>query len=275
MTSTSSSADTATAHDDITGRLLAAYDAQLRGWAEALPPGAWKEQDGPLLRVVGMRQGFLLGPRELGVNGAELEELIERQRAYFAARGEPVEWKTHSHDLPADLPGRLRAAGFTPEPPETIVVADAERIAALAPRLAPEVTLRSVTELPDLRRLVAMQAAAFGRQRPWRAEELARQLAAAPETAVLVAEVNGEIVSGARLTIDTGTDFAGLWGGATLAEWRGRGIYRALVAERARLAAARGTRYVYVDASADSAPILRRLGFHAITTTTPYVLTPT
>jgi hypothetical protein len=29
-----------------------------------------------------------------------------------------------------------------------------------------------------------------------------------------------------------------------------------------------------VDASSDSAPILRRLGFQAITTTTPYVWTP-
>ena len=71
-----------------------------------------------------------------------------------------------------------------------------------------------------------------------------------------------------------GTDFAGLWGGSTLTPWRGRGIYRALVAVRARLAVRRGVRYLQVDASDDSAPILRRLGFRAITTTTPYVWTP-
>lgn len=57
-------------------------------------------------------------------------------------------------------------------------------------------------------------------------------------------------------------------------EQDGRGIYRALVAARAQRAAARGVRYLQVDASADSAPILRRLGFHAVTTTTPYVWTP-
>ena len=71
-----------------------------------------------------------------------------------------------------------------------------------------------------------------------------------------------------------GTDFAGLWGGATLREWRSRGIYRALVARRAQLAATRHVPYLQVDASSDSAPILRRLGFQALTTTTPYVWTP-
>jgi hypothetical protein len=71
-----------------------------------------------------------------------------------------------------------------------------------------------------------------------------------------------------------GGEFAGLWGGATLREWRHRGIYHALVAARALLAAARGVPYLQVDASSDSAPILRRLGFAELTTTTPYVWTP-
>ncbi|MEU6442811.1 acetyltransferase [Streptomyces sp. NPDC047046] len=78
----------------------------------------------------------------------------------------------------------------------------------------------------------------------------------------------------ARIEFVPGTDFAGLWGGSTLAAWRGRGLYRATVAARARIAAARGVRYLQVDASADSAPILRRLGFLELTTTTPYIWTP-
>ena len=41
-----------------------------------------------------------------------------------------------------------------------------------------------------------------------------------------------------------------------------------------RLAAARGFRYLQVDASSNSAPILRRLGFQPIATTTPYVWAP-
>ncbi|MBO0514362.1 GNAT family N-acetyltransferase, partial [Streptomyces beijiangensis] len=62
-----------------------------------------------------------------------------------------------------------------------------------------------------------------------------------------------------------------LWGGGTAPEWRGKGIYRALVAYRAAIAAERGYRYLQVDATDDSRPILERLGFTRLSTTTPYV----
>ncbi len=71
-----------------------------------------------------------------------------------------------------------------------------------------------------------------------------------------------------------GTDFAGLWGGGTAPQWRGKGIYRATVAHRARIAVERGYRYLQVDASDDSRPILDRLGFTTLCTTTPYVYRP-
>jgi GNAT superfamily N-acetyltransferase len=82
-------------------------------------------------------------------------------------------------------------------------------------------------------------------------------------------------VCSARIEFYPGTDFAGLWGGGTEPEWRGRGVYRALVAERARLAAERGFRFLQVDATADSRPILERLGFRMLATTTPHVWEPT
>ena len=63
-------------------------------------------------------------------------------------------------------------------------------------------------------------------------------------------------------------------GGGTLPGWRGRGIYRALVAYRAQLAVARGYRYLQVDALPASRPILERLGFTCLAHTTPYVWDP-
>ena len=114
-----------------------------------------------------------------------------------------------------------------------------------------------------------------GRELPGLADDLIGRIAAAPDDiAVLAAEADGDVVSAAWLVFRPGTDFASLSGGTTLPRWRGRGIYRALVAARAQRAAARGVRYLQVDASEDSAPILRRLDFHAVTTTTPYVWTP-
>ena len=44
-----------------------------------------------------------------------------------------------------------------------------------------------------------------------------------------------------------------------------------MVAYRAALAAARGFRYLQVDAMPDSRPILKRLGFAELATTTPFM----
>src|SRR4029450_1016051 len=67
-----------------------------------------------------------------GLTGAELDALIGRQRDFFTARGEAVEWKLHGHDQPADLPQRLRAAGFEPEEQETVVIGLAAPLAGLS-----------------------------------------------------------------------------------------------------------------------------------------------
>ncbi|MFF3446590.1 GNAT family N-acetyltransferase [Streptomyces sp. NPDC002667] len=253
--------------------LRTAYDAQLRG---VTPPGggARVEKDGPLTRVVGRHRGFVSGPRDLGVYGTDLDLLIARQRDFYAARGEAVEWKTRAHDLPSDLTDRLTTAGFVAEDSETVLIGESADLAA-DPVLPDGVTLRRVTAESDLRRIAAMESRIWGEDWDWLADDLAARIENAPENiVVLVAEAGGEVVCAAWLVFQDGVDFAGLWGGSTVEEWRGRGIYRAMVAHRARLAAARGVPYVYVDASADSAPILARLGLHAVTTTTPYVWAP-
>jgi GNAT superfamily N-acetyltransferase len=247
----------------------------MRGAPPTPPVGTKYEHDGPLLRIVGGHRGLITGPRDLGVRGAVLDRLIARQRDLFARRGEAVEWKTRGHDEPADLAARLRRAGFVPEERETVLVG---RAAALAAESQPPrgVVIRQVTTGGDLRRIAAMQGAVWGQDMSWLADDLLGRLATASgDLIVLAAEADGLIVSAAWLVLQPGIDFAGLWGGSTLAPWRGRGIYRALVARRARLAAARGVTYLQVDASDDSEPILRRLGFSAVTTTTPYVWTPT
>lgn len=67
-----------------------------------------------------------------------------------------------------------------------------------------------------------------------------------------------------------GTEFASIWGGGTLPAWRGRGLFRTLVARRAALASANGFRYLQVDATPASRPILARLGFVELAITTPF-----
>ena len=259
---------------DNTEALLAAFDAQARAEPPNPPPGIRYEQDGPVLRVVGAARGFISAPPDTGLRGAELDRLIARQRDYFTGRGEAVEWKTFAHDQPPDLVARLRAAGFVAEDLETVLVGRTEQMAT-PPVLPGGVVLRQVTADADMRRIADMESAVWGEDRNHNGDHLIREVAAAPEDfLVLVAEAGTQVVAAGWISFRPGSDFAGLWGGATLREWRRKGIYHALVAARAQLAAARGVPYLQVDASSDSAPILRRLGFQAITTTTPYVWTP-
>jgi GNAT superfamily N-acetyltransferase len=164
-----------------------------------------------------------------------------------------VEWKYYSHDRPHDLPDRLRAAGLVPEDEETVVVAEAAAIAPPSP----------VVELVDAAdSFTDLAPRVFGGER----HDL-------PENALaVVALVDGEPVSGGRVDLEPGIDFAGLYGGVTLPEFRGRGLYRATVAKRAALARERGYRWLYSDALPTSRPILERVGFVKLTTTTPWVL---
>jgi hypothetical protein len=258
-------------------RLLSAYDDQVRpAEARDLGPGVHAEPDGPVTRVVGRAQGFLSVPAELGVDGEELDALIARQRDFFAARGEAVEWKTRAHDRPAGLCGRLAAAGFVPEERETVLIGSAADLAAEpAPEPPAEVAIRQVTEDADMHRIAELESEIWGMDLSGLATDLiGRVRGGAGPAAVFAAEAGGRVVSAAWVLFLPGTEFAGLWGGSTLVAWRGRGIYRSLLSRRARLAVARGVRYLQVDASEDSRPVLERLGFAVVTHTTPYVWKP-
>jgi GNAT superfamily N-acetyltransferase len=164
-----------------------------------------------------------------------------------------VEWKYYSHDGP-ELRERLLAAGLEPEDEETVVVAEA---ASIAPP-PPDVELRVATD-----EFVELAERVFGRSHG----------SGLPEVSVaVVAVVEGEPVSGGRVDFEDGVEFAGLFGGITLPQYRGRGLYRATVAKRAELARERGYRWLYSDALPTSRPILERLGFVPLTKTTPFVI---
>ncbi|MEU3054224.1 GNAT family N-acetyltransferase [Streptomyces griseus] len=250
------------------------YDRTMRERARPDGPGVRVERAGPVVRQVGGPDdwnGVVWSDPELDATGADAA--IRAQIEHWAALGhEEFEWKLYSHDRPADLGERLRAAGFVPEPPETLLVAPTEPLTG--PVVLPEgVTLRPVTDAAGAELMARAHERAFGTDGDRLLHQVVKRLAEAPEdfVAVMAVDGDGEPVCSGRMELYPGTGFAGLWGGGTVAEWRGRGVYRALVAYRARIAAERGYRYLQVDATDMSAPILRRLGFTALGTTTPYV----
>ncbi|MFI5474604.1 GNAT family N-acetyltransferase [Streptomyces cacaoi] len=196
-----------------------------------------------------------------------MDGFIRKQRDRFTRLGQVVEWKHYGHDLP----DRLRFAGFAPEDAETVMIGQAVSLAK-AVDLPPGVELREVGSRSDLERIRAMEEAVWGIDHSWLPDALEQEMRGSGDPcAVVVAEVGGDVVCAAWVRFHEGTDFASFWGGSTIENWRGNGIYRALAAYRAALAVSRGFRYVQVDASSDSKPILARLGLLAVATTTPYV----
>ena len=254
--------------------LLALHDNQIRGGLGDRLPKTWHASwDGPVMRVTTPHRGFAFARDLDGVDGAELDALVLRTRDFFAARGEGLEWKTYGHDRPDLLP-RLTAAGFVPEDRETVVVGLASDLVSAGAAPA-GVTIRQTTAPADLTAIAEMESEVWRQDMSWLAGDLRDRIETSPEhLVVLVADAGGRVVSAAWLMLVPGTDFGALWGGSTLAGWRRRGVYRALVAERAAIAMRRGVRYLMVDASDDSRPILQRLGLRAVSTTTPYVWAP-
>lgn len=255
--------------------LLAIYDRQLRGEAENV--GAVTRQVVGPVTVVGFASGDAFvshqaTPPALARLAAAVPEVLAHVRDATAAA--EVEWKTRAHDHAPGLLEALTEAGFVPGAQESIVMGEARLVAVEEGSLPPGVTLRRIRSESDVRAMCAMHEVAFGEPLPAGfADDLLHQQQVDPGMELWVAEAVGQIISSGRLEPVADSEVAGIWGGATLPQWRGRGIYRALTAARARSALAAGKRYLHSDSTEFSRPILERSGMVTISHTTPYVWT--
>jgi hypothetical protein len=243
--------------------LRAVFDEQIRRQTRAGAPQVHAERAGTIVRRVatdgsgwsGITWSALASP-------AVADRVIAAQVRYFTGLGLPFEWKLYDYDQPPDLGDRLAAAGFAADDEEAVMVAEITGMPADV-RLPPGVTLRPVTSEADVELLIQVHERVFGQDQSGLRQSMLTTLREAPEhTAMVLAMAADEPVCAARVELPAGT------------EWRGQGIYRALIAYRAGLAARRGYRYLTVDASADSEPILGRLGFRCLARTTPYQWAP-
>jgi GNAT superfamily N-acetyltransferase len=163
-------------------------------------------------------------------------------------------------------------AGFEADEAETFLAFDLEG-GGLESAPVPGVEIRSAGDEAGLRDFVTANGAAFGHSdHPFQKIDVLLPRLADGSLVIHVAYAEGQPISGGRLVLMPGSAFAGLYGGGTDPAWRGRGVYRALVATRAAEARARGVRYLTVDARETSWPILERLGFQALAQVTGWVL---
>jgi hypothetical protein len=252
--------------------LLAAYDDQLRSEAET-PSAIAVTRLGPLRLVTFARGRGFVTYRDLGgADETEIRRLVAEALRHYQA--DPaitrIEWKSRGHDLAPGLHEALIDRGFQPDPPESIMIGEARLLVSDVP-LPEGVTLRTVREPQEVARMCAMQAEVFGDFDPSpMVQALLERLARDDGMSLWIAEANGEVITAGRLEPVAGTAFAGIWGGATRPAWRGRGVYRALTAARARAGLALGKTLIHSDSTDFSRPILEASGMVKVSTTTPY-----
>lgn len=260
-----------------TDKLRAIFDDQVRRNQHTLLPGVAEIQaaDGVVREIAVQGQGTSLVTWS-DLDASTADDAITAQVDFFRRRREQFEWQLLGYDQPADLGERLIRAGLVPDEEEVLLFAPTE---AVARDIAPPAGVRlvEVTDAAGVEAATSTQGELqAGSER--RARHVRRLLSALADeerrTAVVVAMAGDEPVSSARITFGPGTEFAGLYSAATRPQWRGRGIYRAIVAYRARIAADHGLPYLRVETTTMSRPILRRLGFEPVTSTTTYVWTP-
>src|SRR4029453_7927453 len=144
-------------------RLLAAYDQQLRTDAET-PSALEVTRHGPLRLVTFLGGRGFITYRDLdGHDEAVIRDLVAQALTYFERKPEitKVEWKSRGHDQASGLHEALLANGFTSDPPESIMIGEAHTLSVDVP-VPDGVTLRQVTDEPDVRAMSAMQDEVFG-----------------------------------------------------------------------------------------------------------------
>ena len=135
--------------------LLAAFDTQIRRAGEE-PAGFRAERiddPAPMLWITPTGADAAWGG---GVFWSDLDEsnadaAIAAAVAWFGPRGREFEWKHYGYDRPADLPDRLRAAGFEPDEEEALIVGEVDEVRdRLAGAPEPEgITVRRLREDPE------------------------------------------------------------------------------------------------------------------------------
>jgi GNAT superfamily N-acetyltransferase len=193
--------------------------------------------------------------------GQVIDEVLARVRGW----GLPgVAWWVTDATRPADTEQTLRARGGKQIDAVRIL---ARELGAALPDLdvPPDVTAELVTGERLFRMSSEIVVRGWGRKAPSEADEerdfrdMIRDLADWTGFRV-VAFADGEPASSGGCTLDG--EVAKLWGAVTLPEFRRRGTYRAVLAERLRLARDHGATLALVKGRvATSQPILVRAGF--------------
>lgn len=251
--------------------LLALYDQEER--VKAVWPDIVREETDLVVRhrpkqTGGSRDNIFIAHTRLNSDNAD--RVIQEQIEYARGLGLKVGWKLYGHDQPADLDARLLLHGFTADEQESIMALELD--SAPAELLQPVTAdIRQIRDPEQLRDVEAVERTVWDDDQSHIIDYLTDSLRSERGWMSIYVAYDDDIpVSAAWLYLEEGRPFASLWGGSTRAEYRKRGHYTALLAVRLQEAIRRGARYLTIDASPMSRPIVQRFGFRQITTACDY-----
>jgi hypothetical protein len=257
-------------------RLLARYDKNLR--IHRHYPEARKEVSKDVVRFIRKAPGMNFVSFTFA-NEYDLDRVIDQQVDYFVPMEQPFTWKVYDHDLLPSLKDKLSARGFAGDnEPAAVMVLKVKHAPDSLLQPVPvgpqgersgKTDIRRVTDLEGLKDVIHVLDNVYGGHNTWVNDRLGGHLKIPGYLSIYVAYVEDQPASIAW-TYFPGGQFASLFAGTTIAEYRRQGLYTSLLSTRLQEIRERGYPFAVVEAGDMSRPILAKHGFQHLTTVYDY-----
>jgi hypothetical protein len=249
--------------------MLAIFDKEVRRECER--PRLQRQALPGLVRYMPLeegRGGSFISWSNLTAENADA--VIQSQIDTFRELNTDFEWICYNYDLPTDLPKRLQAYGFNAKKPLALMVANIDDLPNEYWTSDISIVQR-ITTPEGVDEIIRMQQEVWEEDLSGYARSLKNGMEYNPANlGIFAVWQDGRVVSAAWTHFLSSSSFATLSGGSTLMAYRQRGLYTTLLAARAREARQRGFRFLQVNASPDSQPILTKHGFRCLAYSTAY-----
>ena len=242
-------------------KLLQLFDREMRMEIEF--PDQRKEANQHLVRFVRMGAGmnFVLYSNLESFNA---DAVISEQVRYFGEMGKSFAWKIYQHDSFPELKEHLLEHGFITDLPYPVMVLDVHAVSEVL-KMPIAADVRRLVWPEQLDEVAQVEEKVWGGDFTWLHNRMAGWLAWPGYLSVYVGYILNQPACAGWNVFQPDSQFVSLFGGSTLEEYRGQGLYTAVLAARVQEAMQRGRSYLLLEPSEMSQPIVSKHGFEILT----------
>lgn len=249
--------------------LLALYDETMR--RQANPAGCLRELTAHTSRYTTSTgsQRYIMWHSFLA---ADAGRIVDEELMSVRGNARVLMWKLYAHDAARTaLRDALCARVFSENDHSTLMVTGVSDLLAALPAdraTKPAIAVRQLRTVGDLDAYQNIWDAVWpdAPNARYVNDYRARIEQNDPGVVFFAGFVDNDPVTSGYMFHHPGSPYALLCGGTTKAAWRRQHAYTRMLRVRAQTALERGVRYLAVEASPESKPILERLGFVALST---------